>query len=281
VGSDNPRSADSKLVFLPRVVQRRPSRERYVAFYGDDIMADDAELAIRSASMSLLYLSLLAIATTGVFAGSLEQRPTRPLLKAQIKDGWERWTPDVPVGGSVRVGVMRVTTEPINPRVLFVHLPSTDKRPPVLCVEISSQDGRYSAALPYDIRNQPADTVSLELPTSHAQQLASYPPSRIAILASVAERCDAEPSAFVAASWHDTTTTSKISVFLNSRLPTSLIDQSVPDGREISCDTLENTTTAYNLRCDIPADPSASENYVIRMRRNGRITRVALPLRLR
>ena len=199
--------------------------------------------------------------------------------------GWEQWRETVPVSGGLRVGIMAEPEPAPGPGSLTVWLPETEAA--FLCVELSSQDGRYIASFAYDIRGQSAGPLALNLPRSeYGSQVRSIPRSQLAILARLASRCGTVPDTpgdFVVAGWRRSEIGDRIFVLLNSRLPTEVV---AGDGRRIAqrypCETLSGTTTAFNLRCTIPiGDMVSGRSFEIHMRRGDNVSRVALPLAVR
>jgi hypothetical protein len=173
---------------------------------------------------------------------------------------WEQWRDPVPVSGGLRVGITAEPGTTINPSELTVWLPSPPKPLPpsrVLCVDVSSQDGRYIASLEYDVRGEPAGPVALKIHRSRwASELQRLSPSQLAILARIAEACGRVPKGpgpFLLASWDAQAARQTVSVLLNSRLPTSIVAEvgKRPQGR-YACERLTGITTAFNLRCNIP-----------------------------
>jgi hypothetical protein len=206
---------------------------------------------------------------------------TRPRLQpnpASIKPGWERWQTEVPVSGGVRVGVMSAGDRRLDLRSLTVFLPAFTE--PTLCIELSTQDGRYSARLEYPLRPRESGPVFLDLPTQYARELAGYEPRQLAILASLNANCMQAPQAYVAARWGDAPMSDAIIVLLNSRLPTRI--RGGADGAlSFDCLPLDGVTTAYNLACEIPRVRLAGgPPLVVEMRRGGGVTRLPLPVRL-
>jgi hypothetical protein len=210
---------------------------------------------------------------TPMDAGAQTVQPRDPRQVVPPQE-WEHWRDPVPVSGGLRVGVMAEQTGRINPVQFTVWLPEQSEKP-ALCVELSSQDGRYIASLEYDIRGA-SGPLPLNLPVSrYGAQLRGLDASQLAILARLAKACGkvpVEPGAFVVAGWNrpagigDT-----IIVLLNSRLPTSIAvgDGKRADGEHV-CTSLSGTTTAFNLRCAIPSSElREGRKFFIQMRRGG------------
>jgi hypothetical protein len=203
----------------------------------------------------LVTAAVTAIATTITLAQS--RRPLEPRTPAASQ--WEQWRDPVPVSGGLRVGITAEPGTTVNPSQLTVWLPKAEKATPsrMLCVDVSSQDGRYIASLEYDIRGEPDGPVALKIhPSRWSAELRRFSPSQLAILARIAEACGRIPKGpgpFLLASWDAQAARQTVSVLLNSRLPTSIVAEVAkrPQGR-YPCERLTGTTTAFNLRCNIP-----------------------------
>ena len=229
------------------------------------------ELVIR---VSFWTLSVLSLAATTAAQNLPRLQPTIASLKA----GWERFQGNVPLAGGKLVGVMSVSGSRVDVGTLTVFLPSS--RESMLCLELSSQDGRYSARLEYRLTGTRTGAVSLDVPTQYRRELARYEPRRLAILASLNSSCTEAPKAYLAAQWNEAPTASAVVVFLNSRVP-SRIRGGVDGKLAFDCVPVDGVTTAYDLACEIPWSAlTGAPSFVVEMRRGGAVTRLALPVRL-
>jgi hypothetical protein len=206
-----------------------------------------------------------------------QERPKLQPSPESVKPGWERWRSEVPISGGVRVGVMNASDQRLNVNTLTVFLPPFSES--TLCLELSSQDGRYSARLAYPLARAEPGRVLLGLPTRYARELIAYQPSQVAILATLSMDCSLAPDAYLVAGWGQGTLTRSVTVLLNSRIPTRL--RSADGALSFDCRPVDGVTTAYNLSCDIPRDQiNAVSPLVIEMRRGTTVTRLTLPIRL-
>ena len=195
-----------------------------------------------------------------VLCGStLWAQAPEPLKPQQpLEPGWEAWVAERPVAGGLRVGIMYGGNAPVpDPTRFAVLLPATEL--PLLCVEVSSLDGAYEAQLRYDIRRASAGLLWLELPTGFAERLGRLRSHELAMLASVGERCDRAPALYALATWAGTSRSDSITVFVNSRLPTSIVASREGRVRERArCTSLrqggEGPVVGYNQKCVIPDD---------------------------
>ena len=211
----------------------------------------------------------------------------QPLQPRELKPGWEQWHEKVPVSGGVRVGVMAVDeATAVDPRSFVAFLPASDL--PLLCVEISSKDGRYEANLEFELAGRNAGLLRFELPTKHRNELSRYAPPDLAILARLGRDCTAPPDRFVVAGWTDRALADTIVVFVNSDAPTMIvagangvISESAP------CEEIVGGAApkAYNLACRVPkswvgADTQFWVRQRIRRGRTVKLTDYDLPLGL-
>ena len=232
-------------------------------------------------SLAAALWCVLMISGQSLVALAQARRPLDPHPNPPPR-GWEQWREAVPVSGGLRVGIMAEPDSRADLGSLTVWLPETDAA--FLCIELSSQDGRYIASVAYDIRGESSGPLPLNLPRSQfGSQIRGIPHSQLAILARLAGRCGTapeKPGDFVVAGWRRNEIGDRILVLLNSRLPTEIV---AGDGKRIAhrypCETLSGTTTAFNLRCAIPvSDITVGRSFEIHMRRADTLSRVSLPL---
>ncbi len=228
-------------------------------------------------------LFLLTVVSLPSGSAAVQSRPPKDPDPTLLRSDWEQWRDPVPVSGGLRVGVMSAGDSRFNPAQLTVWLPRTDA--PFLCVEVTSQDGRYVASVPYDIRGDPPGPRQMKFPPSkHTSKLREFDSGQLAILARLAKSCGTAPveaGDFVIAGWDQPRLGETVVVLLNSRLPTSIV---AGKGNTVEsnypCQSLTGTTTAFNLRCEIPVnDVTGDRDYFIQMRRgSGFSAPVPLPL---
>ena len=171
-------------------------------------------------------------------------------LKPEHSTG--RWQERVPVAGGIRVGVVVWQPGRFNPRELALKLPpKPSKLPEWLCVEISSRDGRYTALLGYRIANEPAGQIKALVAAEDLDKLNTAAAEDVAVLASLSNDCRTQsPSVYLVAAWRPPKPGEPIAVLVNSRVPTTIEGA----GASVPCTELDGVTTAYNLRCDLPAN---------------------------
>ena len=112
---------------------------------------------------------------------------------------------DVPLAGGVRVGLLAGSAnDTIREPKLGVYLPKQSGH--LLCLEVTSQDGRYSAQARYHVGPTRAGPHRLEFPTSKEHEIRSYHYTELAILAALDNgdgRCYQREDVLVVAFWDD------------------------------------------------------------------------------
>jgi hypothetical protein len=239
-------------------------------------------LALRSIGTVVVGVMLCAGTTAAAQTRATDKRRT---LKPEHRTGG--WQERVPVSGGIRVGVVVWQPGKFNPRELALTLPKEDvrvgetdgkRREPLnrLCVEISSRDGRYSALLEYRIEKEAAGPVTAEVDTNGLDKLNAVGGEDVAILAGLSADCRSRsPFVYLVAAWSPPKPGDTITILLNSRVPTTILgpDASVP------CRELADVTTAYNLRCDLPANLEKEKVDLVIRQKRGR-SQADVPLRL-
>ena len=204
------------------------------------------------------------------------QRPASP---KPIKND-EHWLEKVPVAGGTRVGVVTLTSgAKVNPEKMTFMLPASPAK--LLCIEVSSRDGRYSAKVEYPTQGLLPGNNTLSRSSLYKGPLGSYTADQLAILTQLGDDCTRPNGPFIVSSWHEPASVDTVVVLLNSRVPTSIVGGVGKTDHEASCAPLEGVTTAFNLRCLVPAlwiKPDMK--FYIRMRRGTSFSQVALPLEL-
>jgi hypothetical protein len=123
------------------------------------------------------------------------------ILPIKPKPGWEKWQDRVPVGADFLVGIhSNQKDESIDPSRLFVTLPKNHG--PILCVSISSIDGKYKAKLEYDIKNTGSGEFEFEIPTEHKDKLSKYKTQNVAIISKSGQSCTSTNGIYHVASWN-------------------------------------------------------------------------------
>jgi hypothetical protein len=125
--------------------------------------------------------------------------------------------------------------------------------------------------------------VRLELEEADLRPLRPYSTGRIALLASLGNDCEREePSAFLVARWQSPSpsVSERVTLLLNSRVPTFITRQGGPAGEELRCAAIEGDAVAFNLRCELPASWLGDTTPLAVQQRRGRaVSSVAMTVR--
>jgi hypothetical protein len=171
-------------------------------------------------------------------------------LRNSIK---ETWVDKVPVSGEIRTGLMvnRACQEKLKSS-FFVKIPEGSYR--YLCVEISSNDGRYNYASTYDINSLYGLKEFVRL--SHLKsKLYNYKCDDLTILSWVTNNLSEQKSHFVLSDWENFEGEKNAFIYLNSENPALINISNASSGRteNIKCELIENkANVAYNCMCTLP-----------------------------
>lgn len=199
----------------------------------------------------------LSIFFTFLYSHLFSQPPVMKITpdKRYMPQEWENYIKSIPVSGEIRVGAMAFeSSDRIRPMSFFVKIPKHIQ--PILCVEISSRDGRYQARLPFTITDFEPGVYELDLPTRYKDELKNYTIKDITILAKVAKTCDEDAECYVLSAWNTPTFNNiEAYIYLNSDQYTELIltkPLSTSIDHVIKCEKiLETIATAYNCLCKV------------------------------
>jgi hypothetical protein len=218
----------------------------------------------------LFFFSLLY--ATGIIFGALTQagaeEPRMIVLQdAQFK---ESFLEKVTVSGGVRAGFMyKSSLDHIDLHQLYIHLHHDVVEPDsMLCVNMVSRDGRYSATWEYALGKQPAGSIAVNLPSKYQDQLASYPPDALVVLASITRKdCTTNETKYVPASWGNINKSEYI-LYVNSGNTDTIIG--IPGQKErIQCSKIVgDSVIAYDTRCVIGNDLLSEPKSIFLVRNN-------------
>ena len=133
----------------------------------------------------------------------LAQAVGSPLSPQNQGSEWEEWHDPIPVSGEIRVGVMAGSDQTISgeQKSFYIKVPQ-DFSNNVLCVSISSIDGRYTASMQYNATHLiPGAINELKWASRYVTDLAEIKDERIAILVGTGEECKDRPKEFLVAAW--------------------------------------------------------------------------------
>ena len=200
---------------------------------------------------------------------------TAQVVKPRLLDqGWEVWYDKIPVSGDLRVGLMNDFSDQklLDPSTFYCTIPAV--HPSNLCVEISSQNGRYEAVLAYDISKLPAGEHQFQLPTSYGNKLKAFASKDIAILLRGSQKCGDNSGEYYYGRWSQTPKSDTLYVLLNTENPT-FIKYDDKDGisKEVKCYQLEvPNAVAFNCMCKVPIksiQKAKNINILHRVRKSG------------
>ena len=167
---------------------------------------------------------------------------------------WETWYKDIPVSGEIRVGLMASldSEEKLHPS-FFVQIPKNNES--ILCVTISSDDGRYTGNLTYDISDLDPGMHEFSWPTKFIKDLREFSTENISILSKLGSSCKDKEVQYVLSSWAKLDSKENVWIFLNSE-QTAMIHIRNKISKELlkfKCNKLENQrNVAFNCSCKVP-----------------------------
>lgn len=200
---------------------------------------------------------------------------------------WETWYKKIPVSGEIRAGLMTSfhTDNKLHPS-FFAQIPKNGNS--TLCVNISSNDGRYSAKLTYDISNLNPGIHEFSWPTKFLKDLREFSTENISILSKLGDDCNDEDAQYVLSGWTDLDSKENIWIILNSeRTPMIHIrNKSTRKSLEFECEKLKDQrNVAFNCSCKVPISEICDDceiAVVQRIRRGPHVTfnRYPMPIKL-
>lgn len=192
---------------------------------------------------SKYFLLLLFSFSTIVLSA---QSPIDPL------DNVETWYDKVPVSGEIRTGLVTCIDYSIElPRVFYVNIPKSNKK--ILNVEITSNDGRYTAHMQYPIEGMNGNH-AFKWKSDHFNKLKSYSPNDVTLLSWLTENKDQDKTEFVISSWDNTANDNIVYIVLNSSKKTliNINNNTTGSNKTISCVKYQDKpNVSYNCYCPI------------------------------
>ena len=229
------------------------------------------------------YLSLLFLAAGICFitSNAVAQEQRRIVLNtAQFK---ESFLEKVTVSGGIRAGFMyQSSLDHIDIHQLYVHLlHDVEEQDAMLCVNMVSRDGRYSASWEYALGKQPAGAIAVDLPSKYQEQVAGYAPEALVVLAAITKKdCASSDLKYVPTSWGESKTSDYI-LYVNSGNTDTIIG--IPGHAErIQCSKIiADSTIAYDTRCVVGKDILSEPKSIFLVRNNfgNRLPNVEFPVR--
>jgi hypothetical protein len=234
--------------------------------------------------MTKLFFQFLLYSTAVIVvlaSNSLAQEQRRIVLdNTQFK---ESFLDKVTVSGGVRAGFMyQSLLGRIDMHDLNVHLQhDIDEQDAMLCVNMVSRDGRYSASWEYALGKQPAGSIAVDLPSKYQEQISGYSPDALVVLAAVTKKdCTSTEIKYVPTSWGGMNKSDYI-LYVNSGNTDTIIG--IPGHAErIQCSKIvAESTIAYDTRCVVGKDILNEPKSIFLVRNNfgNRLPNVEFPVR--
>jgi hypothetical protein len=169
-------------------------------------------------------------------------------------DYQEVWLKKIPISGGLKVGTMySVSSISKVQKSFFVKLPTGNYK--LLCVKVTSRDGRFYASMNYDINNTSGGLLELQLPTKYWNELQNYTTDKLVILGTLGSNCNTEEEIIVPASWDKNDMKGILTIAVNSdKFPkVEIYDVKAKKSKDYPCKVLEGTDKiAYKCLCEIP-----------------------------
>jgi len=227
---------------------------------------------------SLLY----STAVICLFANnSAAQEPRRIVLND--REFKESFLDKVSVSGGIRAGFMHQSPlAHIDIHELYVHLQhDIEEQDAMLCVNMVSRDGRYSASWEYALGKQPAGSIAVDLPSKYQEKISGYSTDALVVLAAIAKKdCTSSEIKYVPTSWGEMNTSDYI-LYVNSGNTDTIIG--IPGHAErIQCSKIiADSTIAYDTRCIVGKDILNEPKSLFFVRNNfgNRLPNVEFPVR--
>jgi len=195
----------------------------------------------------------------------------------------ESFLEKVTVSGGIRAGFMyQSPLDHVDVHQLYIYLHrDLEEQDAMLCVNMVSRDGRYAASWQYGIGKQPAGTINVDLPSKYQEQISSYSPDALVVLAAVTKQnCSSQDMKYIPASWGEVHHSDYI-LYVNSGNTDTVIG--IPGHTErIPCAKIAaESTIAYDTRCIIGKEVLSEPQSIFLVRNNfgNRLPNVEFPVR--
>jgi hypothetical protein len=165
----------------------------------------------------------------------------------------ESFASEVPISGATLVGVSYEEGAGNPGGTLWVHVPAHVL--PMLCVTVTTDDGRYSSRVEFDLTGVQHASVALDYPTVFRQQLGTYPASRVAVLGELRNSCTAAGSAmpiYLPLAWSPQEGSRSVRVLVNSGgADVQLYDIATKAHIPCAPDNLSTARVSFNTKCRV------------------------------
>lgn len=195
----------------------------------------------------------------------------------------ESFLQKVTVSGGIRAGLMFPSAvERVDMNQLFIHLQqAVAEKEAMLCVNMVSRDGRYTASWEYALGPQSSGALAVNLPSKYKEQIGGYSPDSLVVLASVSKKdCASADTLYVPASWGQPSTTD-YEIYVNSGNTDTVVG--IPGHAErIKCAKIvADSTVAYDTKCVVGQDAvkEAKSLFLVRSNFGNRLPNVEIQVR--
>jgi len=195
----------------------------------------------------------------------------------------ESFLDTVTVSGGIRAGFMyQSPMDHVDIHELFVNLQhDIEDQDAMLCVNMVSRDGRYSASWQYALGKQSAGSIAVSLPSKYQEQVSSYSPDALVVLAGIAKKdCASGEMKYVPTSWGEVAKSDYI-LYVNSGNTDTIIGIPGQTARIQCSKIIADSTIAYDTRCIIAKDILEEPKSIFLVRQNfgNRLPNVEFPVR--
>lgn len=195
----------------------------------------------------------------------------------------ESFLEKVTVSGGIRAGFMyQSSLDHVDVHQLYIYLHrDLDDQDAILCVNMASRDGRYAASWQHELGKQPAGAINVDLPSKYQEQISSYSPDALVVLAAITKQnCSSQDMKYIPASWGESHDADFV-LYVNSGNTDTVIG--IPGQTErIPCTKiLAESTIAYDTRCVVNKQILSEPKSVFFVRNNfgNRLPNVEFPVR--
>jgi hypothetical protein len=233
---------------------------------------------LRRAGWVLLAFGML-------FAAPADDTWAQSPRKIVLNDGQfkESFLEKVTVSGGIRAGFMHPSSlERVDLHQLYIHVQRpVEEEAAMLCVNMVSRDGRYTASWQYSLGPQQPGAIQVEIPSKYQEQVSAYTPDALVVLAGItAKDCLSAEMRYIPASWGMANTSTSV-LYVNSGNTDTEIG--IPGLTErIACTKISaDSTIAYDTQCEVRNDllKEPKSLYLLRKNFGNRLPNVEFPVR--
>ena len=216
---------------------------------------------------NLLLLFSAAILLASIVSATAQEQRRIVLRDSQFK---ESFLQKVTVSGGIRAGFMfQSSMDHVDIHELYIHLPQDiEEQDAMLCVNMVSRDGRYTASWEYALGQQSHGSIAVNLPSKYQEQISGYSTDALVVLAAITKKdCASGERQYVPASWGEKHELDYI-LYVNSGNAETAIG--IPGKKEkIQCSKIDSgSTVAYDTKCIMEKDMIGDAKSIFLVRNN-------------